>query len=378
MSTKLANMCSRCWLFVVDLVRAAVELPFLGLGVALYHARLAPLVIGLRRDSPRVLMFHALEEKEGPFILGLSINTRPTAFAAQLDFLLRHYHIVAMPAYGTKPLLPRALFITFDDGFRSVYQHAFPVLKAAAAPATCYVCTDVIGNRALIWLNEIIWFLHQHPLRAEPIVAAWLLISGNPARRPLVKGLIAHDDTLKVAFRSAKVRRALVKGLIAQYDRARIRDLVDTLRASTGVAPDDLAREASLYLNPVEIEEMAHAGITFGNHSGSHAVLPRLSEEDCRNELARAQNALDSMPGSIPSLAFPFGRANETTRRIAIELGYTTLLEVEGLNNPVDPLRVGRLNVTSDSPAVLFARMEIVAPIKWRLKQFLTRWRSPR
>ena len=48
------------------------------------------------------------------------------------------------------------------------------------------------------------------------------------------------------------------------------------------------------------------------------------------------------------------------------ELGYTTLLEVEGLNNPVDPLRVGRLNVTSIPPSVLFARMEIVAPVKSR------------
>ena len=246
------------------------------------------------------------------------------------------------------------MLITFDDGFRSVFQHAFPLLKAADAPATCYVCTDVIGNRSLIWLNELAWFLHQHRLRAEPIIAAWLGLTG---RRP---------------------RREIVAGLIAQYDPGRIGDLLETLRASVGVSPEQLAREASLYLNPADIEEMAGSGITFGNHSGSHAVLSLLSEDDCRNELTCARNALDRLPGSIRSLAYPFGRSNEATRRIAIELEYTTLLEVEGLNNPVDPLRVGRVNVTSDSPAVLFARMEIVAPTKFRLKQLLARWRSPR
>ena len=77
------------------------------------------------------------------------------------------------------------------------------------------------------------------------------------------------------------------------------------------------------------------------------------------------------MQGSIQSFAYPFGISTEATRRIAIELGYTTLLEIEGLNHPVDPIRVGRLNVTSISPAVLFAQMEIVAPIKFRLKRFL-------
>ncbi len=123
---------------------------------------------------------------------------------------------------------------------------------------------------------------------------------------------------------------------------------------------------------------MAHSSITFGNHSGSHAVLSLLSEEDCRDELSRAQNALKRFPGSIPSLAYPFGLANEATRRIAIELGYTTLLEVEGRNHPVDPLRVGRVNVTSDSPAVLFARIEIIAPAKCRIKEWLARLRSPR
>jgi peptidoglycan/xylan/chitin deacetylase (PgdA/CDA1 family) len=339
---------------ILDLTRAALELPLVVLGVALYHLRLAPFVIWLRRHSTRVLMFHAVEAEESPFIFGLSINTPPIQFAAQLDFLVEHYHVVSISACRTAPLPARALVITFDDGLRSVYQHAFPLLKALGAPATCYLCTDVIGNHSLIWLNELAWFLHHHSLRAEPIVAAWL-------------GLTGHRS-----------RRALVQGLIARYDRARIGELLDTLRGSLAVAPDQLAGDASLYLTPADIEDMAKGGIAFGNHSASHAVLSLLSEEDCRNELTRARDALDHFPGSIPSLAYPFGLANDVTRRIAVELGYNTLLEVEGRNHPVDPLRVGRVNVTSDSPAVLFARVEIVAPAKCRIKEWLTRRRSPR
>jgi peptidoglycan/xylan/chitin deacetylase (PgdA/CDA1 family) len=259
-----------------------------------------------------------------------------------------------MSAYAIEPLPPRALFITFDDGLRSVYEHAFPLLKAAQVSATCYLCTDVIGNGSIIWLNELAWFLNQHPSRTEPIVLRWL-------------GLHRHCS-----------RRELIDRLLDSFDRQRTSELLADIRAELGIVPKDLAREASLYLDRQEIEEMARAGITFGNHSGSHAVLSRLPEPECRGELARARDVLAKMPGSIESLAYPFGRSNETTRRIATELGYTTLLEVEGPNRPVDPLRVGRVNVTSMSPATLFARMEIVEPIKFRLKQMLFRRRWSR
>ena len=328
-----------------------VDLPITALGLLLYYGGLAPLVIWLRRRSPRVLIFHAIEDEESDFIRGLSINTHPAQFAAQLEFLKKHYRIVPLSAYREEVLPERALVITFDDGFRSVYQHAFPILKAGRIPATCYLNTDTIGNRSMIWLNELTWFLHRHPLRAGPIVSAWL-----GSARPLS-------------------RAKMIVGLIAGYDRRGIAALLDELRRSIGIAPGCLAREACLYLDRQEIEEMAQNGITFGNHSASHAVLSRLSEEECRQELSTARDALQNLPGSIPSLAYPFGSWNKATRRIAIELGCTTLLDVEGLNHPMDPLNVGRLNVTSISPAVLFARMELVAPLRFCVKRLLLKLR---
>ena len=47
------------------------------------------------------------------------------------------------------------------------------------------------------------------------------------------------------------------------------------------------------------------------------------------------------------------------------------LLEVEGLNNPLDPTRIGRIKVGAFSPGVLFARMEVVEPVKATLKKWL-------
>ena len=119
----------------------------------------------------------------------------------------------------------------------------------------------MIGNRSMIWLNEIAWFLHHHPGRAGQIVSGWLGLARTPRRRPLLARLIAA------------------------YDPQGIAELLGKLRSAIGSTPERLAQAASLYLDREEIEEMAQSGFAFGNHSGSHAVLSRLPEEECRKEL---------------------------------------------------------------------------------------------
>jgi hypothetical protein len=106
-------------------------------GIVVYYCGLARLVIGLRPRSPRVLMYHACEEAESDFTRGLSINTTPARFAAQLDFLQKYYRVVPLESLGGDAQPDRAVVITFDDGFRSVYDHALPLLSARNLPATC-------------------------------------------------------------------------------------------------------------------------------------------------------------------------------------------------------------------------------------------------
>jgi peptidoglycan/xylan/chitin deacetylase (PgdA/CDA1 family) len=336
-------------IIVRKLLKAIVELPLACLGLLLYYVGLAGFVIKIGRRSPRVIMYHACEESESDFIRGLKINTSPAAFAAQLSFFQDHYQIVPLSALEQVPLPDRALIITFDDGLRSVRENAFPLLKLKRLPAVCYLTTDVIGNHSLIWLNELCWYLNRHPTIACPIAA----------------------QRLGLDRRSSPER--MMQNLVAKYDRQEIDELLEQLRAATGTSPENLASAAKLYLDRADIESMAEFGVAFGNHTGSHPDLARLSDADCRLEIDRARRVLETIPGSVPSLAYPFGRFNEMTRRNAQELGYRTLMEVEGTNIPVDLHQIGRLNVTTISPAGLFAHLEFVAPFKYRLKQLFRR-----
>jgi peptidoglycan/xylan/chitin deacetylase (PgdA/CDA1 family) len=165
----------------------------------------------------------------------------------------------------------------------------------------------------------------------------------------------------------------MLRFAVDNYTPGTVEELLPRLRAQTGVDQRVLARTHRLHLESAQIAEMSAAGISFGNHTCSHAPLALLELEAARDEIRGACFALNHLPGANESLAYPFGSRCEDIRRIALELGIRTILEVEGVNSPLDPTRIGRIKVGSDSVPVLFARMEVVEPIKWRLKCWIRR-----
>jgi peptidoglycan/xylan/chitin deacetylase (PgdA/CDA1 family) len=327
------------------MIKVIVKALLIGAGMMIYHAGLACRLIRLNGNGLRVLVYHACEPSEDDFIGGLSINTRPGRLAAQLDFLLRHYTIIPVEELGRGPLPERALAVTFDDGFRSVYRNAMPLLAARRIPATYYLVTDRLSDRSPIWINEMNWFLRRHRGAAKALIARRL---GIPPHRPM---------------------SAFIQAIIGRYEHGLIDAVLADLRSAFG--PPELPER--LHVDGPEIEEMARNGFRFGNHTATHAGLPRLDERACREEIGAAREALARLPGAIDSLAYPFGRAAGATARIALELGYGTLMGIEGDNEPLNLAHIARVNVGSDSPAVLFARMEVVARLGARIRRLLRR-----
>ena len=314
-------------------------------GITLYRAGLGRLVARLNRKAPKVLMLHCCEQTETDFTRGLAINATPSQFASHLQFLSRYYRIIPLAELmlGSPP--EYAVAITFDDGFLSVYEQAWPLLRSRGFAATCCLTTDVIGNRALIWINELNWFLHRHGEVARSIVAGLLRLSPRLSASELVE--------------SARLLK----------DPCKTREILKRLRAEIGCDPAATARSHRLHVDWNEIEEMAAGGMTFGNHTCSHPMLENLTEDQARAEIREAGSVLARLTGACQILAYPFGSHNASTVRIARELGYVCLLKVEGTNSPLDLASIGRINVSSMSTAALFARMEIVEPVKSALKR---------
>ncbi|MBK7060496.1 MAG: polysaccharide deacetylase family protein [Rubrivivax sp.] len=105
-----------------------------------------------RMQTVPILCYHRLGAGRSKMIVS------PANFEAQMTWLVHAgYHVVRLPELsaflaGEKPLPQRSVVITFDDGYESVYRHAFPVLKRLGLPATAFVYIDFVGGGdALSW-----------------------------------------------------------------------------------------------------------------------------------------------------------------------------------------------------------------------------------
>ncbi len=104
------------------------------------------------RTVPVLAYLKLAGEKSGRLVVPRS------AFERQMKFLRDNgYHPVSIDRLMDylemkSGLPPKAVVITFDNGWRSVYDIAYPILKKYGFPATVFIYTDFIGApKALTW-----------------------------------------------------------------------------------------------------------------------------------------------------------------------------------------------------------------------------------
>jgi peptidoglycan/xylan/chitin deacetylase (PgdA/CDA1 family) len=99
-----------------------------------------------------ILCYHRF----GPRASQLTVT--PAAFEAQMAYLAKHGYTVLplsrLPGIleGSEPVPRKAVVVTIDDGYRSTYDIAYPVLRKYRIPATVFLYTDFVGaGDALTW-----------------------------------------------------------------------------------------------------------------------------------------------------------------------------------------------------------------------------------
>ena len=123
------------------------------------HPLVVPLgqgnVIGVNGDGIQtvpILCYHRFGSGSSKMLVA------PAQFEAQLEWLARnHYKVLRLRDLsgflaGREALPQRSVVITIDDGYESVYRHAYPALKKHGFTATLFVYTDFVGSRdGLSW-----------------------------------------------------------------------------------------------------------------------------------------------------------------------------------------------------------------------------------
>jgi peptidoglycan-N-acetylglucosamine deacetylase len=92
------------------------------------------------------------------------------------------------------------------------------------------------------------------------------------------------------------------------------------IRATFFVLGENAKRQVRL------VRTAFQAGHRIGNHSFSHRDMSRLSESEIRNEFKRTEDVIGAYLGREKLFRPPYGAHNASVDRVAVELGYRTIL----------------------------------------------------
>jgi CelD/BcsL family acetyltransferase involved in cellulose biosynthesis/peptidoglycan/xylan/chitin deacetylase (PgdA/CDA1 family) len=280
----------------------------------------SPLLIRCQKTSaPKfvILCYHRVGSGGVPLYSGLP----PQVFEAQMEFLSNRYRVVSLETLTQELSQPgpaeQSVVITFDDGYRDVYTHAFPVLQKYRIPATIYLTVDVIESNSVAWYDRIFLALG-----------------------------IAPGEKLDV--RLDRPRRFLLSSPAARLRAAE--EIISYLRTVPNEARCDFCRElekliplptedtANRMLTWEQIQQMQRGRVSFGSHTLSHPAISRLNPAALDHELRESKARLEEKLGAfVGDFAYPFGKPADygNTPDAVARCGYRTASTTNwGINTP--------------------------------------------
>jgi peptidoglycan/xylan/chitin deacetylase (PgdA/CDA1 family) len=259
----------------------ALDLP--GVGVALQRVRAWEGVIALA--------YHRIGDGTASFFDQGLWSATVEDFDAQMAFLKKQCDVVC-PA-DLKDVIGkrrgRFAVVTFDDGYRDNYEHAFPILRSRGLAGVFFVTTGFLDRPCLSWWDEIAWMVRSSSRKALP-GGRWF------------KCEVPLDEPR---------RERAVRTLLRKYKDipgCQTRDYLGYVADATGSGRYRGGHARDMWMTWDMVRTMRRAGMVIGGHTVNHPVLARLPREQQKQEIAGCKRRIEGEIGEpLGCFSYPVG-----------------------------------------------------------------------
>jgi len=295
--------------------------------------------------------YHYIHEENGYPFPGI-YPTTPERLEKQLDEIGNYFEFISQDdLVGAlskgKELPERCCLITFDDGLKSQYEHAVPILRRKGIPAVFFVNALPYKEKKACLVHKVHWVLAN--IAAEEILKK---IDDN-LRRFFNKSLDDYpidNKELKNSYRyddspeNARVK-FLLNFRLPEEEKGRV---VDSIFQELVEDESEFCRD--FYMSPEALVDL-QASSSLGIHSYSHKPLSKLSQQEVEKEIMSNVSVLEKIVQGkvIKGISYPYGKPEALDANVALQcknLGFVYGLTMERA-----------FNRTLQNP-LLFARMD--------------------
>jgi peptidoglycan/xylan/chitin deacetylase (PgdA/CDA1 family) len=277
-----------------------------------------------------ILMYHRVAEED---IDPWSLRVTPQHFTKHLQVLRQHTQPMSLnelaQAHQQGKIPPRAVAITFDDGYANNLHQAKPLLEKYDIPATVFVTTSYLKEPREFWWDELEGIFLQ-----PGNLPATLSLTINDRQQQWDLGKTSqYSEEEAWANRNAQAWQAQPGSRLYFYYSVwqqlqpllpqQRQPLLEQIRAWANV-PSVPMRSSHRPLTIAELPEIERGGIiTLGAHTVNH---PLLSEQSVAVQLAEIQQSkLDLeklLDRPVNSFAYPFGAYHAETVSLVRKAGF--------------------------------------------------------
>lgn len=267
-------------------------------------------------NRPLILCFHRIGKHTGS-ILDLRVGkTDVRSFTIVICCLrILGYRFVTLEYLkdcidSTK--LGRFAVITFDDGYKDLYQNAFPILKKYKIPFTLFLTTSTVGSEKLLWLHKIYISIDR----------------------------LSHANRLKILnhyFTSSKsgdnlldqVDKLIVTKNIGFIEKIKIAEKIAYESGLSDYSEIEIAKE--LYLTKAELKKMELNGLSIEVHGHGHLVPDNLNRLETEDEIKTSYSYIIKEFERQPQFyCLPYGLSNKFIGDVVRKYHIKGITTVEG------------------------------------------------
>ena len=250
------------------------------------------------RDRLSVLIYHRVPAEPDELLPG---EPHAAEFERTMRWVKSVFNVIPLAegveGIKTGKLPPRALSITFDDGYANNATVAAPILQRLGLHATFFIATGFLDGGRMFndTVIEAVRASRSERLDLEPL------------------GLGAH------ATASLEERRRAIDAILAGIKYRPEAERADLAEAVARIA--DAHLPTNLMMTSEQAAGLARGGFELGGHTVSHPILANLDLAAARDEIERGRRCLEELGGRRTTLfAYPNGRPQRDYVKASAEL----------------------------------------------------------
>lgn len=271
-------------------------------------------------------MYHYVRELRNsryPEIKGLDIED----FENQIEYLRKHYSVVSTEEVidhidrGTI-LPPKAVLLTFDDGYLEHYTNVFPILSNYDIQGSFYIPVKAIKEHALLDVNKIHFILASMPDKKAIVKELEILIK-QYAELYRLESFNHYYNKLAIANRYDTADVIFIKRLlqVELVEELRLKIVGELFLKYVGMEESVFAKE--LYMSKNQLIHMQKLGMHIGSHGYNHYWWNHLNKKDLETEIDESMTFLSEIGVDMNNwtACYPYGSFDEQAVKMLKDKG---------------------------------------------------------